>query len=212
MIVSCKPASTSRSRTRSSNTRAGVAGLRRQAVGQQRGRQTVVAVQPGQVLDQVGRPFLDVEPVRRHRRPAARPAPAASTANSSAPQEPRRLVRRASPCRGCAGPPTSSTRRPAAAAAPGRRPRSPGRPSPPACWRISSAARSAAGCTSSGWMPRLKRMLASLGRFSALHGAADAEEIEVGRLQQDVGRGRGHLRLGAAHDAGQGDGPGRRRR
>ena len=38
----------------------------------------------------------------------------------------------------------------------------------PACWRINSAARSAAGFTSSGWMPRLKRMLASLGRFSAL--------------------------------------------
>ncbi len=38
----------------------------------------------------------------------------------------------------------------------------------PANWRISSAARSAAGRATSGWMPRLKRMLASLGRLSAL--------------------------------------------
>ena len=54
-----------------------ISSLRRQAVSQQRGRQTVVAVQPGEVFDQVGRPLLDVESVRRRRHVAAHPVPAA---------------------------------------------------------------------------------------------------------------------------------------
>ena len=57
-------------------------------------------------------------------------------------------------------------------------------------------------------MPRLKRPDASLGRSRRSTRAANADEIEVGRLQQDVLRRRRHLGLGPAHDSGQRDRPG----
>ena len=57
---------------------------------------------------------------------------------------------------------------------------------PPACCRISSAARSAAGFTSLG-VDALAEADAGLARqIERLHRPADADEIEVGRLQQDV--------------------------
>ena len=205
-MVSWRPAPTRRSRDALLELQGRVSGLRRQPFGQQRGRQTVVAVQPGQILDQVGRPFLDVEPVRR-RRHDQHIAALRFDPELQRPQQARRLVRReihskdATDLRHLQFHDLRRRRRRVDVHDP--------------------AADHRPGVLTHQFRGPLRRRLHQFGmdaaaearaRFAGqverLDGAADVEEIEVGRLQQHVGRGGGNFRLGAAHDAGQRHGAG----
>ena len=76
------------------------------------------------------------------------------------------------------------------------------RPVPPAHSLMSRAVRSAPSRASRCSWPFSKRRLASERRRVAERRAADADRVEDGRLDDDVGRRVGDLGRGAAHDAG----------